>query len=154
MKRNFRIALVEDDADQRKLTTEMIGRHLSDLSLVEIVSEEHFRSALGRGELADCDVIIMDVMLPWTSLDAFVPMPRDYDGYYEAGLRCIRELRLSDRGRSIPIIIYTLLESQDISEHLKKMDLVVCVNKSQPEQLLRQLRGLALAQNGDQSAPH
>ena len=140
MPKNYRIALVEDDDDQRKVTREYLGRHLDgQTDFLEIVSEERFRSALTSGGLDDCDAVVMDVMLPWTSLEHYVPMP-DYlakDSYYRGGIRCIRELRSS--GRVTPVVVYTLLEPHDIVSDLKHMEGVTYVNKFRPDQLLEYL---------------
>jgi hypothetical protein len=53
------------------------------------------------------------------------PKPADYDktgGYRRAGLRCRKKLAEDQRSRSIPAIIYTVLEREPLGEAIPECE--------------------------------
>jgi CheY-like chemotaxis protein len=63
------------------------------------------------------DVIILDIMLRWTdpAPDMKLPPPDIAEqGFFRAGVRCERRLAADPRTRDIPIIVYSMLEKEDL----------------------------------------
>lgn len=63
------------------------------------------------------DVIILDIMLRWTdpAPDMKLPPPDIAEkGFFRAGVRCERRLAADPRTSDIPIIVYSMLEKEDL----------------------------------------
>jgi CheY-like chemotaxis protein len=111
------VYLIEDDYDQ----ADDIIKHLagqSDIEVVHIATEARFRRDL-REIIAVADVVILDVMIDWTSPDECAPIPEEVrsERAYEAGIRCMRMLR-AEASTAIPIIFYTHCSERDLEDYL------------------------------------
>lgn len=118
------ILIVEDDPVQSDFIEHAIKeeKEFFDLQIKRISRESEFRNNFG--EIADYkpEVIIMDIMMRWADPAPDMQTPpkeiRD-QGFYRAGIRCIQMLSDDERTRDIPIIIYSILDKEDLEEEMK-----------------------------------
>lgn len=113
------VLIVEDD----KLQYEFIAAALRDMKRVSRVArlstEKEFYDTFEELTADKPDVILMDVMLRWTDpAPRMVPPPEEVsrEGFYRAGLRCVQRLAADPRTADVPVIIYSVLEPEDLSE--------------------------------------
>jgi CheY-like chemotaxis protein len=113
------ILVVEDD----KLQYEWLDRFLREnkslnvTRLERIKTEKEFADRFEEIASNPPNVILLDVMLRWAdpSPDLTPPPPEvEKEGFFRAGLRCEQKLAADDRTKNIPIIIYSVLESEDL----------------------------------------
>jgi len=104
------IVLVEDDPTPAKNLHKKLSDEFSRGQVKRIRTEREFRSHLDEFSGKPPDVIVLDVMLPWTDTENLVPAPKDVyeEGVYRAGFRCIKLLADKITTR-IPCIVYTVL---------------------------------------------
>lgn len=113
------IWLVEDDYHLRQSIREAIKENSINTEIIELPTEYKFREQLKNilEESNIPDLVILDVMLPWT-IPSKKPLPEPDDvkekGFYRAGARCEKLFRENQRLRDVPVIIYTNLKKDDI----------------------------------------
>jgi predicted nucleotide-binding protein len=118
----MKILIVEDDYLQAELIQEGLNAAFPGVDISHIKTESAFRSRLKSIVDNPPDVVIMDMMIRWTDpLPDLPPAPPEVreEGHYRAGLRCQRLLAQSEATAGIPIIIYSVLEREDLQEDLK-----------------------------------
>jgi len=111
------ILVVDDDYLQADWVVGRLKRFFPNSKIEVMETEQEFRSRLGELSNHPPDVIIMDVMLRWTSPSAEMPnWPKDVEkeGFYSAGFRCEKLLSGNDRLKHVPLIFYTVLERADL----------------------------------------
>ncbi|MGB8508129.1 MAG: hypothetical protein WCD76_06980 [Pyrinomonadaceae bacterium] len=115
------ILVVEDDDIQAKQILGQLRKQFPRDHVSAISTEHQFRAALPNIADRPPDVVVMDVMLRWTDPSRNMP-PRDEDvrreGPNRAGFRCKNLLAAGERTRNVPVILYTVLEREDISHEL------------------------------------
>jgi CheY-like chemotaxis protein len=115
------IYLVEDDYLQAdSIITELTGG-IPNLEIRRITTEAEFRERFSEIEHDLPVAVIMDVMLPWTEPSPeppAVPLEVQENGFYRAGVRCAK-LLLDSQTTKIPIILYTVLEHEDLHHELE-----------------------------------
>ena len=94
---------------------------------VDIVStEQEFREKFLEIRRAQYDLIILDVMIRWVepSPDS-KPIDDDVlaDGYFRAGIRCLKKLRTDDATKEIPVVIHSNLDDKEIREEMNRRHL-------------------------------
>lgn len=111
------IVIVEDDYLQDGLVETYLQDALPDVAVTTIATESEFRERMPGLRKAAPDVVIMDAMLPWASLESRVPKPPEVqaDGYFRAGLRCAKLMSEDAQLSAVPVIIYTILERSDLA---------------------------------------
>ena len=111
------IVIVEDDHLQEGPLEEYLASAVPGADIEALCTEREFRTRLPALRERIPDVVVMDVMLRWTfpAPDAVAP-PGDVaaGGYYRAGLRCARLLADDPRLAGVPVILYTILERNDL----------------------------------------
>jgi CheY-like chemotaxis protein len=118
------ILVVEDDY----LQAEWICKKLKQVLHCEVQrlsTESQFRKQLHEIEEHRPDIVIMDVMLPWTDPSPNIePPPPEVikEGFYRAGVRCTQLLIANEKTKSIPVILYTVLERADLEDQLKEFE--------------------------------
>jgi len=120
----MKILLVEDDYLQTDWVYSDLIREFPDAEIEKLSTESEFYSRLDGIAGASPDVILMDIMMRWAHPSPNIPpAPEEVkkDGFYRAGLRCIRLLSKSARTSRIPVILYTMLERADLEEPLRKL---------------------------------
>lgn len=112
-----RILVVEDDHLQEGPLVERLEAAYPDYRIDSIRTECEFRARLAGLHRQRPTLVIMDVMLRWDDPrpDAAEP-PGDVteEGFYRAGLRCAALMANDKRLRSVPILLYTILERSDL----------------------------------------
>ena len=91
------------------------------------------------------DLVIMDVMLRWASPRPGLPAPPDdvvAGGYYRAGLRCARLMLGDGRLRHVPVVLYTILERNDLERDGQTLppNATYVGKNSEPDVLSRHIR--------------
>ena len=118
----MRITVVEDDHLQAEHMEVELKRALN-AEVQRIRTECEFRSQLGDLARRPPNVIVMDVMLRWTdpSVDLEKPPPDvTKEGFQSAGLRCQELLAGRSETSQIPVILYTVLEGEDLKGRVEK----------------------------------
>jgi len=113
------IVIVENDYLQYDWMEDVFRRYFPDWNVSQIKTELEFRNKLEQLAVRPPNVIIMDVMLQWTTPSENVQRPPkevSEGGHHTAGLRCEELLRKDKRTEDIPVILYTVLERADL-EH-------------------------------------
>ena len=118
------ILVVEDDHLQEGPLVDQINDAFPDGKVSSIYTEQEFRESLTelRGEAPD--LVIMDVMLRWADPrpgNADPPEEVARDGFYRAGLRCAELIAADDKLHVIPVILYTILEKEDLQRQGKPL---------------------------------
>ncbi|MEQ8208255.1 MAG: hypothetical protein RH917_00365 [Lacipirellulaceae bacterium] len=114
----MRILLLEDDPKQAEGITLSITDRF-DAEVVRIATESEFRLAIRKEFALSADLAVLDVMVRWTDPSLNMPRrPEDVcaEGPPRAGLRCLALLR--EVAPEMPVIAYTILEEDDLSEDL------------------------------------
>ncbi|NOS89472.1 MAG: response regulator [Methylococcaceae bacterium] len=115
------IWLVEDDFDSRKSIRNAINDKSIEAKVIELTTEHEFREQLNRvtDESNLPNLVILDIMLPWTKpMKNMPPEPDDVKekGVYRAGARCEKLFREKQSLKGVPVIIYSNLQ-EDYLKH-------------------------------------
>ena len=118
------ILVVEDDFLQYRLIEIILKKRdlLSTMGIVRWGTEREFHTNIQELVNNKKDlpaIIILDVMLRWTKPNETVNQNEledesPEDEYYRAGFRCLRRLRENPATKHIPVIIYSMLETDEI----------------------------------------
>lgn len=112
------ILIVEDDKLQYETIERSIleSNRLSKARLERVRTELEFHEKFEEIANDNPTVILMDIMLKWTSKDRLVEPPPEVEekGFYRAGLRCERMLANDKRTENIPVLIYSVLGIEDL----------------------------------------
>lgn len=113
----MRIVLVEDDHFQAESISSGIKSRFPNAVVTREKTESGFHARLESLVAEPPDLIILDVMLPWALADRKMPeapaQVRD-EGFYRAGLRCRDLLQSRDETKKVPVILYSILERDDL----------------------------------------
>ena len=120
----MKILIVEDDGIQATWALRSISGELAGVEVKTISTEYAFRCEF-ESIAADCpQIVIMDVMLRWTDPQpnmATPPAEVIREGPFRAGLRCARMLTQDRRTRGCFILLYSVLDRNDITGDLRGM---------------------------------
>ncbi|HET9257199.1 MAG TPA: hypothetical protein VFO16_18645 [Pseudonocardiaceae bacterium] len=111
------IVIVEDDHLQEAPLQDYLTGAIAGAQIETICTELEFRTRLPALRAHVPDIVVMDVMLRWTSPAPGAVAPPDdvaSGGYYRAGLRCARLLASDSQLCGVPVIFYTILERSDL----------------------------------------
>lgn len=109
--------IVEDDHLQRGPLEDHLRAAFPGAQVTTLGSEHQFRECLPQLVASPPDLVLMDVMLRWALPSPNAPTPPadvTEGGYYRAGLRCANLLLADERSRSVPVVLYTILERSDL----------------------------------------
>lgn len=139
------IILVEDDHLQAEWAKSILEKAFGSVLIKRISTESEFYANLETFENSPPDLFVIDVMLRWTDpRPNMQPPPEEVvkDGFYRAGLRCERKLSEREKTRSIPVILYTVLEDIDLHPELGTLPHHVTYLRkdSDPTPLINQIR--------------
>lgn len=119
----MRILLVEDDYLQADAIRAVLTRSLG-AEVDRVATEAGFYEQFDEIARAQPDVIILDLMLRWTDPSPEMKRaPRQVleEGPWRAGLRCERFLAEREETREIPILLFTVLEREDLETDLESL---------------------------------
>lgn len=141
------ILIVEDDYLQAEWFQKELKKEFPRANIDIIKTEYKFRSCMEEIAKKPPDVIVMDIMLRWADPSPDMPQPPDdvkNEGFYRAGLRCQKLLAESEKTRIIPVILYTVLERNDLKENLQKLPshVIHLPKESSLTPLVREIRRL------------
>ena len=113
-----RIVLVEDDHIQAESFVDALTRNYRGVTIQIIATEQEFVSRLDDLVKKPPDLFIIDVMVRGTDpLPGGEYIPEEAKGsFFRAGIRCENKLR--KKKCKTPVILYTVLERQDLAEDL------------------------------------
>jgi len=125
-----RIVLLEDDYLQRDSICAGLKGRYKNLSIQSIATERQFVDSLDAILKEPPDLFILDVMVRWTNPSPDMePMPEEMrkQGFYRAGIRC--EARIREQGCDTPVVLYTVLEDDDLRADLPSNSLTRLITK-------------------------
>jgi|SRR5580658_2670312 CheY-like chemotaxis protein len=114
------VLLVEDDSMQADLLIETLANRLK-VETGLISTELEFQSRFEEIAKDPPRVVVMDVMLRWADPQPEIPPPPGAQTFHRGGVRCLRMLRQDERTKSIPVIMFTMLEERDVSADMRAM---------------------------------
>ena len=154
------IWLVEDDPTQAKDILAVLKSAFPALPLL-MKTEQEFLAVLKSTVLARPDVVIFDVMLPWTEIaedGTVVCAPEGYEesgGFFRAGIRCAEALWTNPTTREVPAVLFTVLTDGDLASDLKRFEgrpIHYLSKKELPEKLIALVGSLVGDENPGLSA--
>lgn len=154
----MRIVLAEDEYLQEQAIIDTIQQHFPKADIQAVQSEHGFRVRLGEFESEPPDVFVVDVMLTWDYAEPDAPAaPSEVLGNSaRAGIRCVEILRNSDRLKSVPIIIFTVLDSCDVEADIRRLSplkVIYAPKESGYQALVEQIQALSTKRRGPQRRP-
>jgi hypothetical protein len=137
--------VVEDDHLQEGPIADNLAGTFPGATVEAFCTEEQFRAHLPTMREAVPDLVVMDVMLRWASPRPGMPAPPDdvaAGGYYRAGLRCARLMLDDGRLRRVPVVLYTILERNDLERDGQALpsNATYVGKNSEPDVLSRHIR--------------
>jgi CheY-like chemotaxis protein len=140
------IVFVEDDPLQAEWIQEQLQNKYPRATLRRIKTESEFRAKVETLAENPPDIVVMDVMLRWADPSPAMPhVPDDAKvGHHRAGLRCQRLLSSVPATSGIPILLYTVLEDDDLAAEIRDLpqNVVYARKESSPENLYRKIQTL------------
>jgi len=111
----MKILILEDDPDQARHLARELHADLSAVETDTIATEYDFRQSLDGLVASPPDVVIIDLMLPWTRpVPGPLPtLPTGPEMSDAPGIRCARLLH--DRLPSVPVIIHSVDGQEEVS---------------------------------------
>src|SRR5262249_42699285 len=126
--RTMKICLVEDDYLQADWICTEIKGNFPRVNVDIINTEQKFRLQFPRFIKTPPLVFVIDVMLRWTDPAPgaeSAPVEVMQNGFYRAGIRCARMLMGHPRTANTKIILYTVLEENDLEREIKGLNALV-----------------------------
>jgi CheY-like chemotaxis protein len=121
----MRALLVEDDSVQFEYVQEKLSAAFPGLEITAICTESDFRRKFDAVATYPPDIAVVDVMLRWTDASAdYVSCPTEVradKGHYRAGFRCAAMLAADPRTRDVPVIIYSVLDQDDVQAQVEQL---------------------------------
>lgn len=144
------ILVVEDDHLQYQDICDNLKQAFPNVRVKHIRSESEFRSFFESEERELPNLVVLDMMLCWANASKNMPpAPKEVtEGkYYRAGLRCKKFLDEREETKKIPVILYTVLERDDLEENVEGIHQKTRYLRKDPDseefiQLARELVGL------------
>ncbi len=140
------VLIVEDDPVQFEFIEEsLIGdSKFGRVNIDRISSESEFVNRFETIATNRPDVVIMDIMLKWTDPSEDMVIPPDVAAEtYRGGMRCSNKLASDPRTKGIPIIIYSVLDEEDLENDLNLLPNVRYILKDfNSQKILSTIRSL------------
>jgi CheY-like chemotaxis protein len=120
----MKILVVEDDHLQSGTLIPQLKERIPGVEITLLETEYSFVGSLPQLRNSPPDVVILDIMLLWDKLSENIATPPEKvetEGTNNAGFRCIEELRRFPETRTIPVVLYSVLDQFDIEEKLQNL---------------------------------
>jgi hypothetical protein len=131
-----RVVLLEDSDVDASDTQESLEEHFPGIIVERISTESDFLHALPDLESDPPKLFILDMLVRWAKTPQTDPLrppevlpvpppPPEVlrDGFYRAGLRCIKALAKYNVSHDRPVIVLTALDRSDLTDVLTENDL-------------------------------
>jgi predicted nucleotide-binding protein len=145
----MKILLLEDDHLTAENVADELRRNFSGCTVEHISTECAFRQRFATFAMNPPDVFVFDVMVRWTNPSSHMePIPDEIrnHGPFRAGLRCQNIVAENDVTKSIPVILYSVLERSDYEHDIKHISPnVIAIAKGQDDRLSAVIRSLSQA---------
>lgn len=116
------ILIVEDDAFQAETIEAKLNQEFPGAEIQKISTERQFHLSLDSIVQNPPSVVVLDVMLRWTDPAPNLETPPDdvrREGFFRAGLRCQKLLAQHETTSGVPVILYTVLDRNELDRELK-----------------------------------
>ena len=130
------ILVVEDDHLQEGPLVEQLDDSFPDCRIDIVCTERDFRDRLSGLRNAAPDLVVMDTMLRWADPKPDSAEPPDEvveEGFYRAGLRCVDLMAGDDKLKDVPVILYTILEKEDLERQGKRLPANITYMRKSPD---------------------
>ncbi len=119
----MKILIVEDDYLQHQFLKVKFQSEFKDCTIDVIETESDFLNKLSIIESNPPDIILMDIMLRWQnpSQAMLKEIPQNALDHYRSGFRCQQILTQRESTKNIPIILYTVLNKEDLEFELRNL---------------------------------
>lgn len=124
MNDRIRIISVEDDPLQAAWIKQTIEEKINGTLVIQIATESEFVKKLPEIVANPPTLILLDVMLRWAEPSPNTPeRPPDVKegGMRRAGFRCWIRLSEDPESRDVPVVLYTVLEREELEEWPEKL---------------------------------
>ncbi len=130
------------------MLTKKLNNVLYDVNLTPINTEYEFYQHMRNLSEPYLNLVMLDIMLRWTDPSPNMVQPHinvKKEGYYRAGFRCEYLIRQNRITKDIPVLLYTLLDEQDIEEDMLRVDKekTKYVGKNADDELLSWIKKLS-----------
>ncbi len=118
----MKILIVEDDHLQSEWLESEIKEEFNGVNVSIIETELEFKTKVAQIVLERPNLILMDIMLRWTNPSVEMSRPPEeieLAGIYDAGFRCHELLSMHNLEKDIPVILYSVLDKEDLNSTLK-----------------------------------
>lgn len=116
----MRILILEDNRTHADLLTDGLAK-IREADVVRLRSELEFLQVWQMIEKEPPHVALIDVMLRWDIPRPDPTAPPPGHDIYNAGIRCMRKLKESEKTAHVPIILYSVVSQSDIEHHIQKL---------------------------------
>ena len=145
----MRVVLLEDDHFQAAYIADEVRWNFSDSHVEQISAESEFRRRFDGFTKNPPDLFVLDVVVRWSDPGPLVvPVPAEVrqSGPSRAGIRCQQMLAQNETTKSVPVVIYSILERADYEAELgHPLPNVVTINKGDRGRLLAVIRSMSRA---------
>jgi DNA-binding NarL/FixJ family response regulator len=143
----MRVIILEDDYLQADWLVKTLKESFGAIDIEVVDSESEFHRSFAKIRKNPPDLVFTDVMVRWALPGPDVPERPDEvkgDAFYRAGFRCLRMLLDAEETRSVPVIVYSVLERDDVTQETSALPPhVLYVQKnSEVDDLIRRIRSL------------
>lgn len=142
----MKIVIVEDDPLQMEWLDGEIRKYFPKAVIERINTEHEFQSHLSDFVKNPPSIFVIDMLLRWTNPSRNMPPQTEEvekGGFFRAGLRCAQKLVNRDNTKKVPIIIYTVLEKDEIALDLKEIQSARYLRKDgAADKLIKEIRSL------------
>ena len=113
----MRVLLIEDNEHHSLCVKDTLESTFKDTIVAVFKTESEVMESLEQIAREQPHIIILDIILPWCSPSPDMPdLPEDYDdGPYRAGIRCLKAFLKHDSLKDVPIIVHSVIGSEELS---------------------------------------
>jgi hypothetical protein len=118
------IVSLEDDEPFWDLLNETLESEFRDIHLHWIHTESQFIEQIPDFIKNPPDLFLLDVMVKWADASAEMPTPPkavEAGKYFRAGIRCRMRLLDHPKTKFIPVVLFTVLEQEDMEQVVKNL---------------------------------